>query len=172
MRVIASLLLVLLLITGTASAETTYYVATSSTSYLNVREQPNTDSKIVTTLDRGTALPATGEKSGLWIEVQTESRNITHHSDGTRTESEPLKGWVMISMLSLEQPYSNKTGTITGDGRVRLRTDPDGDFQKWVHPGDSVSVLAVIEINEARWYRIRHGEDRGWVMADYLEIDP
>lgn len=170
MRVIASLLLILLLITCAASAEITYYVATSSTSYLNVREQPNTDAKIITTLERGAAIPATGEKSGLWIEVQTESRSTTHHSDGTKTESEPLKGWVMISMLSLEQPYSNKTGTITGDGRVRLRTDPGGDFLKWVYPGDSVNVLAVIEINDAQWYRIRHGEDRGWIMAEYLEI--
>lgn len=171
MRVIAFLLLILLLITGSAFAETTYYAAISNTSYLNVRAQANTDSNIVTTLERGTAIQATGEKSGLWIEVQTESRTISYHSDGTKTESDPLKGWVMISMLSLEPPFSGKSGTIIGTGRVRLRYEPGGKFLKWVHPDDTVSVLAVIEINDAKWYRIRHGEDRGWIMADYLEIE-
>ena len=168
---ILSLLLALLLLGGTALAEEpVYYVATSSTSYLNVREEPTTDSKIITTLDRGATVVPTGSTQGLWVEIQTDARNITHHSDGTALQSDPLKGWVTLSLLSLEPP-SNTNGTIVGDGRVRLRNDPDGDFLKWVQPGDAVSVLAIVNYHENCWRRVRHGDDRGWVMAEYLETE-
>jgi uncharacterized protein YraI len=147
-----------------------YYVAVSSTSYLNVREAPEADAEIITTLDRGDEIEATGATDGLWVEVQTESITITYREGSEPVYSEPLKGWVALSLLSLERPYSNQHGNIIGDGRVRLRDGPGGDFLKWVYPGEEVSVLAVVEVDAQRWYRVRHGEDRGWVLADYLKI--
>lgn len=166
------ILLCAALVTCTAAATegATYYVAVSSTSYANVREQPSARSKVITTLERGAEVSATGERDGLWMEVQTDSVNITYHGDGTTTQSDPLKGWIKLSLLSMEQPYSNKSGTIKGDGRVRLRDEPGGDFMKWVYPGDDVSVLSVVELDGQQWYRIRHSDDRGWIMADYLDL--
>lgn len=160
----------LLAATAHAEAKTMYYVAVSSTSYLNVRERPTTNADVVTTFDRGAEIAATGTMNGLWVEVQTESVTISYHSDGTKTTSDPLKGWVMLSMLSIEQPFSDKSGVVTGNGRVRLRDNPDGSFMKWMQPGDQVGVLAVVEFDGAKWYRVRHGDDRGWLLADYLEI--
>ncbi|MDL2318195.1 SH3 domain-containing protein [Eubacteriales bacterium OttesenSCG-928-A19] len=168
-RLITMAIILISMIATSATAEggQTYYVATSTTSVLNIREQPTTESKILTTMERGETIIATGEMRGLWVQLQYESHGM--HSDGTHT-TETITGWAMISMLSMEEPYSNKIGTIVGDGRVRLRCDPDGEFLKWVQPGDEVSVLAIIDFNGSTWYRIRSGDERGFVMSDFLEL--
>lgn len=171
-RIIVTIILLGAMAALPASAEPSiFYVAVSSTSYLNVRESPSTDSVIIATMNRGDTVTATGSTQGLWIEVQTDATIITHHSDGTAEESDPLPGWVKLSLLSMEEPYSGVSGTISGDGRVRMRDEPAGEFIKWLNLGDSVSVLAVIEYGGHTWYRVRQEDIRGWVMSDYIIIE-
>lgn len=168
---IALYMLMLTLLPFNAAAEATvYHVAVSTTSVLNVREEPSTTSEVVTTLARGAIVTATGEQKGLWVEVQTDIENVTRYMDGTIITNDPYKGWVKLSMLSLEEPYTDTPGTITGNGRVRMRNDPGGSHQRWLTPNTPVSVLSVVEFDGSLWYRVRHDKDRGWIKAEYLEI--
>lgn len=172
-KIIATVvLLIVLAMPATAAADGgLYYVAVSTTSCLNVREEPTEKSVILTTLNRGEVVEATGATSGLWIEIATDAHITKHSNDGTTEKVAITKGWVKISLLSLEEPYANRTGVVVGDGRVRLRDDPNGAFIRWVYPGDSISVLAIIEVGDTAWYRIRVDDVRGWVMKEFVETD-
>lgn len=159
MPLILAMLVLLALHVAVMPAEaeegTYYYVAISaSTSHLNVRSEPSTDSSVVATRIRGDMVYATGDASGAWVEVRIE----------------PVVGWVQLTMLSLEEPYDDVRGVIAADGRVSLRESPGGERIRWVQPGQEVAVMAVLECDGERWYRVRCGEERGWVLGECLEL--
>ncbi|HPJ03347.1 MAG TPA: hypothetical protein PKU80_10950 [Candidatus Limiplasma sp.] len=68
--------------------------------------------------------------------------------------------WVNISYLMTDEAGLY---TVTANGRVRLRSTPDGDAIGWLKPGQTVEVLSIF----GEWARM----EKGWVMAEYLEAN-
>lgn len=66
--------------------------------------------------------------------------------------------WVHADYLTTEDAGSY---TVISNGRLRVRSTPDGDTVGWLQPGQSVDMLAIF----GGWART----ESGWVMAEYLE---
>lgn len=160
------------MVSAHAAAET-YYVAVSSTSELNVREQPSKDAEVITVKLRGDTLETTGKTDGLWVEVYTDSYTYIYRDGQEVEEIGPLNGWVQITYLSEEKPYSGVQGTIVGAGKTCFRSEPriDEDTEKgWIQAGDTVTVLSVFNYGEERWYRVQNDGERGFMVADYVAV--
>lgn len=129
-RTLTLLILIIVLTAATEAlsvdANQTLYVSVTE---LNVRAGPSKDAEVRTTLARGDQVLTTGEASDGWIRVCLE----------------PIYGWVRLDLLSQEEPYTDVTGTIIADGRVRLRDAPGGERLDWMQPGDQVAVLSIME---------------------------
>ena len=81
-----------------------------------------------------------------------------------RADIEAGEGYVSLAYLTdeLSEPADY---TVTGTGRVRVRTSPGGDPSgQYVHPGDHVTVTGWLD----RWANI----GAGWVSGEYLEGKP
>ena len=66
--------------------------------------------------------------------------------------------WANINYLITEDAG---TYAVTANGRLRVRSTPDGDTVGWLKPGQTVEVLSIF----GAWART----ENGWVMAEYLE---
>lgn len=66
--------------------------------------------------------------------------------------------WVCIDYLVTEDAG---TYIVTANGRLRVRSTPDGDTVGWLRPMQAVEVLSIF----GDWART----EAGWVMAEYLE---
>ena len=154
--VIALICLAIWTLASHARAETAYYVAVSE---LNLRKAASTDSDKVAELVSGEPLEALdgGEKG--WVKVRT--------TDG-------YTGYVDASYLRQEETYEAWTGVITSenDGAVNVRTSPGGKKQGELTPGTAVTVLYPVEADGDTWYRVRYGQKKGFVMAEFVGVDP
>lgn len=155
------------------AAAPTYYVAVSESAPLNVREAPSKEANVLIEVERGTALIPTGRTDGLWVEIYTECYTY-YYREGQEVEKVgPHNGWVNIQYLSEEQPYDGLTGTVTGGGKVCFRSEPvkgEKTVLRKLEPGAQVAVLSVFEYSGERWYRVRAGEERGFMMSQYVEV--
>ena len=135
--------LVMLCWIGSAGAETRCY-ACHSEGLLNIRDAPG--GAVIGYLYPGDAVTVLDTAQG-WAHVQAAI--------------EAGEGYVSLDYLT-DTPGDPACYTVTGSGRVRVRTSPGGDpTGQYVHPGDSVTVTGWLD----GWANI--GE--GWVDASYLE---
>ena len=68
--------------------------------------------------------------------------------------------WVNINYLLTEDAGAY---TVTANGRLRVRSTPDGTTIGWLKPGQTVDVLSIF----GGWART----DNGWVMAEFLQAN-
>lgn len=167
------LLAALLLFCQSATAVScgeTFYVAVDAGSVLNLRQDSNTDARVLLELARGTQVTATGNKKNDWYEVEVTVSKIVCDASGTVQTTGVVKGWVYRLSLSSEMPYDNALGMIDSTREVILRSKPGGEVKSKLIPETIVTVLAVLDSGDGRWYRVETSDGGGWVMGDYVAV--
>ena len=146
------LVLTLLLAVSTAFAEEDeLFIICDPKSHVNVRRSPNMDGEEIGWLEFGDMVWTDGVKKNGFIHCFL---NI-----------ESGEGWVYAKYLIDEKPtqYGGKA-VIRSNGRVACRRFINGKRQGWLKPNQSVTVLAYT----TEWALTK----RGYVMTEYLEIEP
>ena len=143
----------IILSSGFSYAENTGKV-TVTASILNLRETPDTSSKVLSQLKKGNQLNVL-ENSNGWFKVT----------------SEDLTGWVSGSYVKKieEQTVTVQYGKITGNN-VNLRKGPGTGYGviSQMNKGD---VLTVTEPSGS-WYKVKtSGGTVGWVSSSYISLD-
>lgn len=127
---------------------------TVTASILNLRETPDTSSKVLSQLKKGNQLNVL-ENSNGWFKVTSEG----------------LTGWVSGSYVKKieEQTVTVQYGKITGNN-VNLRKGPGTGYGviSQMNKGD---VLTVTEPSGS-WYKVKtSGGTVGWVSSSYISLD-
>lgn len=127
---------------------------TVTASILNLRETPDTSSKVLSQLKKGNQLNVL-ENSNGWFKVTSEG----------------LTGWVSGSYVKKieEQTVTVQYGKITGNN-VNLRKGPGMGYGviSQMNKGD---VLTVTEPSGS-WYKVKtSGGTVGWVSSSYISLD-
>ncbi len=145
--------LFIFLSSGFSYAETAGKI-TVTASILNLREAPDTSSKVLRQLKEGNQLNVLDSSNG-WYKVNSEG----------------LTGWVSGSYVKRneEQPVTVQYGKITGNN-VNLRKGPGTSYAviSRLNKGD---VLTIIELS-GNWYKVKtSGATVGWVSNIYISLD-
>ncbi len=127
---------------------------TVTASILNLREAPDTSSKVLRQLKEGNQLNVLDSSNG-WYKVNSEG----------------LTGWVSGSYVKKDedQPVTVQYGKITGNN-VNLRKGPGTSYAviSSLNKGD---VLTIIQLS-GNWYKVKtSGTTVGWVSNLYISLD-
>lgn len=158
----------------TKADDNTRYVVGSG---VRLRAQPGTSSEILTSMDFGTSVKYTGNKTDMingyrWAEVEYNGK----------------KGWVADTLLGINDPVEaakkqaelerqmlERTRYVGKDG-ISLRSDPHTRSEniEVLKRGDRVDFTGEkIESLNRQWAKIIHNGNIGWVEANDLRlIDP
>lgn len=137
-----------------AEAEEKMYVNVEFGSYLNAREWPNQNAKLVGRLNRGSPV-IIAETDGEYSRVMFADNNSS--------------GWVMTKYLSTIKPEELPVGTyvITSENRVAVRKTANTKSKRilWKYPNDELTVLSWTMQNNVLWAKVRGG----YIMGEYIE---
>jgi hypothetical protein len=139
-----------------ANAEESLYVNVEVGSYLNAREWPDANAKLVGRFNRGELITIT--------EIDGElSRALFANGNSS--------GWVMTKYLSKTKPYEMEVGKYiiaNTDGRVAVRKEANAKSKKvlWKYPDDEITVLSWTMQNDILWAKVKGG----YIMGKYLEL--
>lgn len=139
-----------------SKAEESMYVNVEFGSYLNAREWPNADAKLVGRIDRGKSVTIT-DIDGDYSRVLFANGNSS--------------GWVMTKYLSKDKPYELPLGVYVisnCNGRVAVRKDTSAKSKKilWKYPDDEITVLSWTMQNDVLWAKVKGG----YIMGKFLEL--
>ena len=115
---------------------------------VNVRAKPDTSSKIVIQLAKGTVVDVTSDE-GDWCKISCNDAS----------------GWVSRQFITVKETVIGK-GTVNGsDVNVRSKPDTSSDIIASLSKGIKVDIIR----KAGDWYRISISDDRyGWVNSDYI----
>lgn len=131
-----------------AFAEGTDYKSTISGTTVNVRSKPDTSSKILTQLSKGTVV-AVSEIQDNWCKVTDNG----------------VTGWVSKQFVVVTEAVAGK-GTINGNN-VNVRSKPSVSGGKVAQLGNGTKV-DIIKKSDG-WYRIALGDGKyGWVSSEFV----
>ncbi len=129
--------------TGAFAAEGTVNLTTGA---LNIRALPDTNSEVVSTLEKGAKIQVVGENQDFYI--------VNYNG----VESYVAKDFLVIT---------NSEGTVTGDS-VRVRTTPNtGSILTNANVGEVLSVTGYID----GWYRVNINGEAGYISGEYLDVN-
>lgn len=116
-------------------------------SELNVREDPDTDSDVVATLDYGDRVSIL-EEDGDWGRIS--------------------KGWISLDYVYIDGTGDGGTYGIVEAG-LNIRSGPGTKYEVvgGLDEGDEVEVLFDLKVDGSTWYNI----ENGWISAAYIDID-
>lgn len=139
-----------------ANAEEQLYVNVEFGSYLNAREWPDSDAKLVGRIERGKSVTVV-DTDGDYSKVLFANANSS--------------GWVMTEYLSKTKPYELPLGVYVisnCDGRVAVRKEADTKSKKvlWKYPDEEITVLSWTMQNGTLWAKVKGG----YIMGKYLEL--
>lgn len=138
-----------------ANAEKQMYVNVEFGSYLNAREWPDANSKLVGRFDRG-MLVTISDTDGDYSRAMFANGNSS--------------GWVRSEYLSEVKPDELPVGThiIIGSSRVAVRKDANAKSKKvlWKYPDDEITVLSWAMQDDILWAKVKGG----YIMGKYLEL--
>jgi len=145
--------LVLLLCLCTVSVfaeESSVSTGTITGSVVNLREEPNTSSKVLDKLPKDTVVYVLSA-SGEWYNV----------SYGDKT------GWVYGEYLAINEKILGVATVTTEVLNVRSKPDLSADVVTQIYQGSKFAVTAVSE----NWYKLKttDGTD-AWACSDYMEL--
>lgn len=150
MKKLVGILMVLLLVAGTAVAEkvTEAWVMCNPASEVNLRSRANKHSDVVARLCAGERLTLTGRKIGRWYQV--------------RYPCEAGEGWVRGDYLSMTEPKMFPEGELyeTTHGSLYARYSIRGNKCAKLKKGVIVKVYLMAE----EW----SVTSRGYIMTKYL----
>lgn len=135
------------------------------TDFLNLREQPDLDAAIVTTIGTGV--------SGTILQGPETANNFTWYE----IETDEITGWTVGSFLATGESGSQERVFAAGDG-VYVNTDA---VNLRGEPGLESEVVVVLIQNQAgnviegpesadghTWYQIESAEGTGWASAQFF----
>ena len=156
MKKFVPILLVLLILLGTANADgIRMYVLCKPGDYVNVRENPSTKSAVAGYLECGYEVETDGK-----TKKDNQGREWTHLTEPMLECSDV---WVCSMYLQdTKVTIQELTGKIHSKGRTAVRRSPGGKIIKWLRNGDDVSILAM----SGEWALTT----RGYVRSEYIEV--
>lgn len=146
---LSAMMIATLLFTGVAYADAVK-TGIITGDVVNLRANPNTSSKILNQLDKGTKVSVVGSE-GNWYKVS--------YSDST--------GWINDEYISVRD-QAISAGTVTGSVvNVRSKPDISAEILTKLEKGTKVDIYE----RSGDWYRISIGEDRyGWVNNEFISV--
>ena len=150
------LVVIIMLFASVSIAEETMYVNVKYGSYLNARDFPDTQSRLVGRLNRGQSVTIAEEHDGFY-KVLFVSGNTS--------------GWVSSEFLSTEKPYEIPVGKYTTTSKVRVREDhsSDSDVVLKLKRGKVVTVKDFFEDDSGIMWAAVNG---GYINMEFLEYQP
>ena len=156
-RLIATLLILSLmtatLLISASAAQLADCAGKVSCDALNVREQPDIGSSVLTMLVQGDTVVILDKSNGEWYRVSAYGKI----------------GYVKASYIGEIEAAKNftATGQITGDD-VRMRTRPttDSDILGTYQSGTGVSVIGI----NNGWYKVQYDGKTGYIRSDFLDL--
>lgn len=135
----------LFLYTPVAAAET-YVCTTQKGTWVNVREAPSKEAKVVGTLRYGYEIEPVGEKDGYFV-ISMNGKEV------------------YVRQEFFEIPYKARG---TASSRVVYRNRPNGKKLGHLNPGSWIDILAeTTDEDGTKWYRCY---ENVYIMAEYLEV--
>jgi uncharacterized protein YgiM (DUF1202 family) len=161
MKKLSKLLLALLILSLITSAMLVSASAASiadcagkvSCDVLNVRENPDTDSAVLSTLLNGDTVVILDTPNSDWYHVSAY---------GTL-------GYVKSSFIGEVEAAKNftATGTLNGsDIRMRSKPDTTGDILGTYQAGTGMSVIGI----NNGWYKVQYDGNTGYIRSDFLDL--
>lgn len=148
-------IMVLFVYQAYANAEENLYVNVEVGSYLNAREWPDANAKLVGRFDRGELV--------IIIDTDGDYSRAMFANNNT-------SGWVMTKYLSDTKPEEVPTGIhiVIGKSRVAVRKEADAKSKKvlWKYPDDEITVLSWEMQDDILWAKVKGG----YIMGKYLEL--
>ena len=150
-----SLLLIILIILCTASAETNT-VYTQGT--VNLRKKASVDSAVITCLKDRTECEV--------ITSKTDARGI----DWYKVEVNGKTGWISSVYASAEKNQGTIRGWLAATGNVNLREVANGrPILDIIPEGETVAWFRSKTVNGLKWYLVRYNGRIGWACGSYLK---
>ncbi|MBU9713519.1 SH3 domain-containing protein [Evansella tamaricis] len=123
---------------------------------LNVREQPNTSSRIIGSLSRGTSVEL-HEKTGQWYKIRLNNR----------------WGYIHGDYVKVVKSASANSGSIIGKGEVtatrlnvRDQASTNGRIVGSLNRGAKIDLYEKV----GQWYKIKVNNNWAFVHGDYLKV--
>ena len=146
---------------------------TVQTDSVNIRKGPGTNYPTCGVVNKGKTMTITetkvatgytwGKFDGGWIALCfTDFDTVTNETPPEETDpTDPPEETT---------PESTITGTVTAEGRLRIRKGPGTNYEvvDYVYTGDRVTILETKTVDSTEWGRI----DKGWLMLSYVKLDP
>ncbi|MBU9721744.1 MULTISPECIES: N-acetylmuramoyl-L-alanine amidase [Bacillaceae] len=124
-------------------------------SSLNVREQPNTSSRVISSFSRGTIVEL-HEKTGQWYKIRVNNRWGYIHGSYVRIVQQASSGSSIIG-----------SGEVTATRlNVRSRASTSGSVIGSLERGRKVDLYE----QSGKWYKIRINNSWGYIHGDYLKV--
>ena len=119
-------------------------------SYLNIREEPKKGANICGWLYLGDRVETDGKVKNGYLHI-------------IRASTETGDGWVAARyLMEIPPKVQTVTGTIESKSRVAARSQPGGKRNRWMKPGDKVTVYAF----GSEWTVT----DRGFIRSEFVAI--
>ncbi len=130
----------------------------TTTDYLNLREGPGTNYKVMLTLIKGATLTVL-EDDGAWVKVRTISGKQGYCS----------KEYLSISGSSSGGSSGSNSGTATTTANLNLRTGAGTNYNiiTTIPKGKNVTVL---DNSGSVWVKVQYGSSQGYCSREYLNI--
>ncbi|MDQ0254509.1 N-acetylmuramoyl-L-alanine amidase [Evansella vedderi] len=124
-------------------------------SSLNIREQPNTTSRIVGSLTRGTTVEI-HERQGSWYRIRHNNRWAFIHSD-----------FVRVTRTASVSNQIIATGQVTASSlNIRNQASTNGRVIGSYTRGTNVDLYEKI----GQWYRVRVNNGWGFIHGDFVQV--
>ena len=152
LRVTTGLLLMLIIGIGVSAYADEVRAASVTASAVNLREEPDTDAAVLTSVAQGETVALLGEAEDGWYQA---------NYNGT-------VGYLSAEYVAVEaSEETDVAGYVTGSYvYIRETAASDGKILSGLSKGAKVMVSAV----ENGWYRITRGETVGYMSADYIAL--
>ena len=130
----------------------------TATENLNLRDQPGTSGKILTTIPKGKTVTILSEKDeNGWYKV----------SYGGKTGY--VSGSYLTTSTSSSTTITTKTGTATENLNLRNQASLSGKILTTIPKGKTVTILS--EKDENGWYKVSYDGKTGYAISNYIKED-
>ena len=130
----------------------------TATENLNLRDQPGTSGKILTTIPKGKTVTILSEKDeNGWYKV----------SYGGKTGY--VSGSYLTTSPSGSTTITTKTGTATENLNLRNQASLSGKILTTIPKGKTVTILS--EKDENGWYKVSYDGKTGYAISNYIKED-
>ena len=128
----------------------------TATENLNLRDQPGTSGKILTTIPKGKTVTILSEKDeNGWYKVSYDGKTGY------------VSGSYLTTSTSSSTTITTKTGTATENLNLRNQASLSGKILTTIPKGKTVTILS--EKDENGWYKVSYDGKTGYAISNYIK---